>query len=308
MRQNFTPHKEQRDRKTSFIVKGDNKLFEFVLSKMGGMSKTAVKSLLSKKQISVNDKIITQYDYPLTEGDKVEIDFVKRKALQSAKLSILYEDNYIIVVNKSEGLLTTATDKQEDTTAFRIIMNHLKQQDKNNHLYIVHRLDRETSGVLIFAKDKETQKKLQENWHDIVLEKIYYALVEGVVQEESGTIHSWLKEEPKSKNVYSFDYDNGGMESFTDYKIVRTFQNHTLLEVNLRTGRKNQIRVHLQSIGHPIVGDKKYGGSVSPIGRIGLHAARITLRHPATNKIVTFEALVPEKIMKFREQRPLKDK
>ncbi len=308
MRQNFTPHKELKDRKTSFIVKGDDKLFDFVLSKMGGMSKTSVKSLLSKKQISVNDKIITQFDYPLKEGDKVEIDFVKRKILQNAKLSILYEDNYIIVVNKSEGLLTTATDKQEETTAFRIIMNHLKQQDKNNHLYIVHRLDRETSGVLVFAKDKDTQKKLQENWHKIVLEKIYYALVEGVVQEENGTIHSWLKEEPKSKNVYSFDYDNGGMESFTDYKIVKTFQNHTLLEVNLRTGRKNQIRVHLQSIGHPIVGDKKYGGGVSPIGRIGLHAARITLRHPATNKTVTFEAPVPEKIMKFREQRHLRSK
>ncbi len=293
--------KKQNDRSTSFFVKEEATLFNFVLAKMGSMSKTAVKSLLAKGQISVNERSVTQFDHPLHEGDSVKVSFSKpTTGLKSAKLSVLYEDDYIIVINKSEGLLSIATEKQEKSTAFRIVMNYMKQSDLHNRLYIVHRLDRETSGVLLFAKDKETQMRLQENWQRMVCEKIYYALVEGVVEQEEGTIHTWLTEEPKSKKVYSFDYDNGGQESFTDYKVVKRYKENTLLEVNLRTGRKNQIRVHLQAIGHPIVGDKKYGGNTSPIGRVGLHAARLTLFHPATNKKISFEAPTPEKITKFR--------
>ena len=291
-----------KDRSTTFFVKEDATLFDFVLKKMGSMSRTAVKSLLMKGQISVNNNSETKYDAPLHAGDKVKVDFVRGTVgLKNAKLSVLYEDDYIIVVNKKEGLLSVATEKNEEATAFRLVMNYLKKQNLNNRLYIVHRLDRETSGVLVFAKSKEVQEFMMSNWQRIVKEKIYYALVEGRMEQQEGTIHTWLNEDKKSKMVFSCDFDNGGQESFTDYKVVKEFRSYTMLHVNLRTGRKNQIRVHLQSIGHPIVGDKKYGAVPSPIGRIGLHALRITLYHPVTKKEMTFEAPLPEKMANFKQ-------
>lgn len=297
----FTP-KKSKDRIVTFLVKEENTLFDFAFKKMGSLSKTALKGYLAKGQISVNDKAITQYDYQLKVGDTVKIDFTKGTAgLKCAKISVIYEDDYIIVINKAEGLLSVATEKNEKETAFRIIMNHLKKQNKNNRLYIVHRLDRETSGLLLFAKQKEAQMILQENWQRIVSEKKYYALVEGILEQKEGTIHTWLNEDVKSKKVYSSDFDNGGQESFTDYKVEKEYKKgYSLLSINLRTGRKNQIRVHMQCIGHPIAGDKKYGGSTSPIGRIGLHAEKLTLRHPITGQVMTFVAPLPEKITKFR--------
>ena len=297
----FTP-KKSKDRIVTFLVKEENTLFDFAFKKMGSLSKTALKGYLAKGQISVNDKAITQYDYQLKVGDTVKIDFTKGTAgLKCAKISVIYEDDYIIVINKAEGLLSVATEKNEKETAFRIIMNHLKKQNKNNRLYIVHRLDRETSGLLLFAKQKETQMILQENWQRIVSEKKYYALVEGILEQKEGTIHTWLNEDVKSKKVYSSDFDNGGQESFTDYKVEKEYKKgYSLLSINLRTGRKNQIRVHMQCIGHPIAGDKKYGGSTSPIGRIGLHAEKLTLRHPITGQVMTFVAPLPEKITRFK--------
>lgn len=272
------------------------------------MSKTSLKSLLAKGQISVNGNNTTQYNHELHIGDIVEVNFVKKSVgLSNSKLSVIFEDDSFVAVNKSAGLLSVATDKNETETAFRMVMNHFKKQDLRSRIYILHRLDRETSGVLVFAKQKDVQIELQHNWHQLVSEKIYYAIVEGIVEKDEGTIHSWLTEEPKSKNVYSFNYDNGGLESFTDYKVLRRTNHNTFLEVHLRTGRKNQIRVHLQSIGHPIIGDKKYGGGISPIGRIGLHAAKIVIEHPFTHEIHTFEAPLPEKMKNFLKMRNTQD-
>lgn len=292
---------KNREKKTSFKVNEEAMLFDFAMRKMGSMSKNSLKNLLTKGLITVNGNTEKRPDHPLKEGDIVEISFKKASAgLSSSKLSIIYEDDYIIVVNKAAGVLSVATDKNETDTAFRIVMNHFKREDLRNRIYVVHRLDRETSGVLLFAKSKEIQMALQQNWQSCVLEKKYYAIVEGVIEEDKGTIHSWLYEEPKSKKVYSFNYDNGGLESFTDFKVTKRYNKYTALDVNLRTGRKNQIRVHLQSIGHPIIGDKKYGGSPSPIGRIGLHAERLVIQHPVTHKTLVLEAPLPDKMQKFR--------
>jgi len=285
------------DKITSFRVKEKAELFDFVLQKMGSMSKTAVKSLLNNRQIFVNDKVETQYNLMLQEGDQVTINFSKTKAVfHHAKLKIIYEDEYIIVVDKAEGLLAVATEKNEESTAFRVIMNYLKKQSLKNRLYVVHRIDRETSGVLLFAKQKETQLILQENWHRDVHERIYYAMVEGRVEKEQDSIVSWLTEDWKSKKVYSSFQDNGGQKSITHYQVVKRSEKFSLLKIELETGRKNQIRVHMQNIGHPIVGDKKYGSLVSPIGRIGLHAAVLGLRHPVTGKPIRFESEIPQKI------------
>ena len=288
---------KKTDKITSFRVKEKTELADFVLQKMGSMSKTAVKSLLSNRQISVNDKIETQYNLTLREGDRIAINFSKTKAgFRHAKLNIIYEDEYIIVVDKAEGLLAVATEKNEDSTAFRIIMNYLKKQSLKNRLYVVHRIDRETSGVLLFAKQKETQLLLQENWHRDVHERIYYAMVEGRVEKDRDSIVSWLTEDWKSKKVYSSFQENGGQKSITHYQVVKRSEKFSLLKIELETGRKNQIRVHMQSIGHPVVGDKKYGSLLSPIGRIGLHAAVLGLRHPVTGMPVRFESEIPQKM------------
>jgi 23S rRNA pseudouridine1911/1915/1917 synthase len=280
-----------------FEVKEKAGLFDFVSAKMKDMSKTKIKSLLYHKQIFVNDKIETGYNFPLCENDRVAIHFSKTGTdFHHAKLQIIYEDDYLIAVNKAEGLLAVATEKQEDTTAFHIIKAYLKKQNSSNKLYIVHRIDRETSGVLLFAKQKDIQIALQENWHNDVHERVYCALVEGIVEKDSGSIVSWLTEDDKSKKVYSSLDNNGGRKAITNYQVIKRSGNLSLLRIKLETGRKNQIRVHMQNIGHPIVGDKKYGASTSPIGRVGLHATILTLRHPITKKIISFEAEIPKKM------------
>ncbi|MDR1170111.1 MAG: RluA family pseudouridine synthase [Prevotellaceae bacterium] len=280
-----------------FKVGEKSGLFDFVFTKMKNMSKTKIKSLLSHKQISVNDRIETGYNFPLHENDRVAINFSKSKTdFHHAKLRIIYEDDYLIAVNKSEGLLAVATEKKEDTTAFQIVKDYLKKQNPNNKLYIVHRIDRETSGVLLFAKQKDIQIALQENWHKDVHKRIYYAMVEGVVEKDRDSIISWLTENRKSKKVYSSFNDNGGQKAITHYQVIKRSNSLSLLRIELETGRKNQIRVHMQDIGHPIAGDKKYGSVVSPVGRIGLHAAILTLRHPVTKQIITFEAEIPKKL------------
>jgi 23S rRNA pseudouridine1911/1915/1917 synthase len=268
---------------------------------MNNMSKTKIKSLLSHKQISVNGKIETGYNFPLHENDRVAINFSKQGTdFHHPKLQIIYEDDYLIAVNKSEGLLAVSTNKQEDATAFHIIKDYLKKQNRNSKLYIVHRIDRETSGVLLFAKQKDIQLALQENWHNDVHERIYCAIVEGIVEKDSDSIVSWLTEDDKSKKVYSSRNDNGGQKAITNYQVIKRSGNFSLLRIELKTGRKNQIRVHMQDIGHPIVGDKKYGAVTSPVGRVGLHATILALRHPVTKQIIRFEAAIPKKMTNGR--------
>lgn len=285
----------KKERTTAFFVKEDSQLFDFVMAKMGGMSRTAVKSLLVNQKITVNEQIVTQYNHPLKAGDRININFSnKESGLHHSKLRILFEDDYLIAVHKSEGLLSIATEKKETATAFRLIMNHQKKQNPRNRIYVVHRLDRETSGVLLFAKSKEVQEALQTYWHHDVYEKVYYAIVEGQMEKEKDTITSWLTESPKSKIVYSSPTDNGGEKAVLHYETVKQNNKYALVRINLVTGKKNQIRVQMQSIGHPIAGDKKYGSTSSPLRRVALHAAKLTLRHPATGERITIESPVPE--------------
>lgn len=285
----------KRDRSTAFFVKEESQLFDFVMNKMGSMSRTAVKSLLANQKITVNERIVTQNNHLLKMGDRVCINFSnKESGLHHSKLRILYEDDYLIAIHKSEGLLSVATEKKETATAFRIIMNHLKKQNPKNRVYVVHRLDRETSGVLIFAKKKEIQEALQNYWHHDVLEKVYYAVVDGNMEKDKGTITSWLTESQKSKIVYSSPTDNGGEKAILHYETIKRDNKFSLVKINLVTGKKNQIRVQMQSIGHPISGDKKYGSESSPLGRVALHAAKLTLRHPATGQRISFESPLPE--------------
>ena len=286
--------------KTRFGVGEKAELMDFLLQKMGGMSRTSVKNLLAHRQVGVNDKIVTQYNYQLVENDKVTVSSARGNIeLSHPKLRILFEDSYLFVVEKKHGLLTVSTGKSDETTAFSILKNYVKKQSPKNHIYIVHRLDRDTSGVLVFAKSREIQLALQQNWHTIVRRRTYNAVVEGIILKQEDTIVSWLTENPKSLKIHSSKTDNGGQKALTHYKLIKSNEKFSLLEINLETGRKNQIRVHLQQIGHPIVGDKKYGSTVNPIGRIALHAKILDFFHPATHRPVSFQSPVPKEFMRI---------
>jgi 23S rRNA pseudouridine1911/1915/1917 synthase len=281
---------------TTLRVTEPAELMQFLLAKMGGMSRNSVKSLLSHRQVMVNGKVTTLFNTALKAGDTVLVSSARGNIeLTHPKLKIIFEDQYLIVVEKKEGLLTVSTGKSDETTAFSILKNYVKKASPQNRIYVVHRLDRETSGIIMFAKTREIQLALQENWHRVITRRVYVALVEGKVEKPKDTIVTWLTENEKSLKIHSSNVDNGGQQAVTHYRTLKTNDNFSLLEVELETGRKNQIRVHMQDIGHPIAGDKKYGSEISPIGRMGLHARVLAFIHPMSLENVTFETQVPKK-------------
>jgi len=283
---------------TRLKVSESMELMDFLLAKMGGMKRNSIKSLLSHRQILVNDQITTQYNLPLKTGDLVIVSSVRGNTeLFHPKVRIIFEDPYLIVIEKQENILTVKTDHGNELTAFSILKKHVQKSAKNNRIYTVHRLDRETSGVLVFAKSQEIQQILQEKWHTDVKKRIYVAVVEGKPPKESDKIVSWLTENEKSLKIHSSSVDNGGQQAVTRYRVIKSNCDYSLLEIELETGRKNQIRVHLQSIGCPIAGDKKYGAKTSPIARVALHARILEFYHPVTKKIVRFETPVPRKFL-----------
>jgi len=292
------PKPNSKANETSLKVTEQAELMTFLLAKMGGMSRNSVKSLLSHRQVSVNNKVTTLYYTVLKPGDNVSISSSKGNTeLTHPKLRILFEDNSLIVVLKKEGLLTVSTGKTDETTAFSILKNHVKKASSQNRIYVVHRLDRETSGVIIFAKNRETQLALQENWHKIILKRIYVAVVEGKPEKGKDTIITWLTENEKSLKVHSSAINNGGQQAITHYKLLKSNDKLSLLELELETGRKNQIRVHMHELGTPVTGDKKYGAGFNPLGRMALHARLIEFIHPDTGKKVRFETPIPTEFL-----------
>jgi len=296
---NYTPPPKM----TRLKVSEATQLMDFLLAKMGGMSRSSVKSLLGHRQVTVNEKVVTQFDYMLKAADSVVINSTRGNVeLVHPKLRIIFEDSDLIVVEKKEGLLTVTTGRESETTAFLILKNYVKKSSTRNKIYTVHRLDRETSGVILFAKHSDAQHILRDNWHEIVTKRVYVAVVEGKVEKESDRIVSWLTENEISLKISSSRTDNGGKEAITNYRVIKSNDEFSLLEIELETGRKNQIRVHMESIGHPIVGDRKYG-STTTIGRLALHARVLEFYHPMTSEPLHFETPVPKEFLKvFRNQ------
>lgn len=205
------------------------------------------------------------------------------------KLEILYEDKQLIAVVKPSGLLTIGTDKEKDKTLYRKVSDYVKKQHKSNKVFIIHRLDKDTSGIILFAKDEKVKRILQHNWDKTI--RYYVALVEGKVTNQ-GTIKNWLKE-TKTLYTYSSNKKNDGVLAITKYKPILSTKEYSLLNIEILTGRKNQIRVHMKDINHPIVGDKKYGSIKNPIRRMCLHACYLKFIHPITNKEIILESNYP---------------
>ena len=214
--------------------------------------------------------------------------------MKKDKLNIIYEDKYLIVVSKPDKMLTIANDKEKENTLFHKVSLYLKKKNKNNKVFIVHRLDFDTSGLVIFAKDTKTKKVFQDNWHKVV--RKYIAILNGKLEHEKGIIKSYLKE-TKTNLVYSTNDSKNGLEAITEYRRILEENNLTLVEINLKTGRKNQIRVHMHDLGHSILGDKKYE-SKSNEHRMYLHAYYLKFEHPVTKKVIELESDIPSKFLK----------
>jgi 23S rRNA pseudouridine1911/1915/1917 synthase len=280
---------------TSYAVEEPTELLPFLLQVMKNNSRNSVKSILTRGQVNVDGKPVKQHNHPLIPGQVVGV-LGNKEAMQKTALvgiTILHEDDDIIVIDKEAGLLSMASKDPSEMTAYRQLSSYVKEENRANRIFVVHRLDRDTSGVMLFAKSEDVKEALQKDWKDIVKERIYTALVEGVMKDEEGTISSWLTES-KAMKVHSSSYDNGGKHAVTHYKKIRGNKDFTLLEVQLETGRKNQIRVHMEELGHPIAGDKKYGAHSNPLKRLGLHATTLALIHPRTGELVRYSAKVPK--------------
>lgn len=295
-----TPAEKARARYTGYLVKEPMELMEFLAAKMPDASRTKLKSLLSKRIVLVDNVITTQFNFPLQPGMKVLISKDKnKKEFKHPLLKIVYEDAYLIVVEKKEGLLSVNTERQKERTAITILSEYVSRSSRGRKVYPVHRLDRDTSGLMMFAKDEKTQRTLRDNWHDIVTDRRYVAVVTGEMEKDYGTIISWLTD--RTLYVSSSNYDDGGSKSITHYRTIKRANGYSLLELQLETGRKNQIRVHMQEQGHPIVGDGRYGvdGAPNPIGRMALHAFKLCFYHPVTNEEMEFETPYPPAFKKL---------
>ncbi|MFZ3101165.1 MAG: RluA family pseudouridine synthase [Desulfitobacteriaceae bacterium] len=281
-------------KQTCLYVTENTELLNFLLAQMPDKGRNSIKSLLVHHQILVDNKVTTVYNQPLEVGQQVVISGIKvLQESQPQGLKIVFEDPYIIVIEKQAGMLSIATDFEKEHTAYNILSEHVKKRDSKNRIFVVHRLDRATSGLMMFAKSGEVKEALQNAWKEVVLERSYAVVVEGLVAKDQGTITSWLKEN-KALCMYSSRTPNDGQKAVTHYQVIKKNNSYSLLEVKLETGRKNQIRVHMQDIGHSVIGDKKYGGSKSPINRLGLHARVLVFRHPVTGEEVRFESQIPK--------------
>ena len=268
-----------------YIVKENEILIEFLKKMFSNLSKNSVKSLLHNEKVFVNGNMTTKYNYELNVGDIVEI---REKVAKN--IDIIYEDKDIIVINKPSGLLTVATEKEKNKTAYHLVMEYLKKKNKNNRIFIIHRLDKDTSGIIMFAKNERAKHLYQDNWNDIVKKRCYYAVIDGKMENKEGTIKSYLKE--NGNMVYSVK-DRSGKLAITEYKVLKERKTISLLDINLKTGRKNQIRVHMKENKTPILGDLKYGEKSKLINRLALHAYKLELINPVTKKLLTFEINMP---------------
>jgi 23S rRNA pseudouridine1911/1915/1917 synthase len=268
-------------------------LLDFLLKNAGNKSRTKIKATLRGQGIKVNGRITTQFDYQLKPGMKVSISKAKRDGQQlvSRYVKLVYEDRHIVVIEKAEGILSMAAG-HSSLNVKSVLDDYFHKSHQRCTAHVVHRLDRETSGLMIYAKDMDTEQILEHNWHDIVYDRRYVAVVSGEIEDDGGTIANWLKDN-KAYVTYSSPVDNGGKYAITHFHVLARTTEHSLVEYRLETGRKNQIRVHSADMGHPVCGDMKYGNGDDPLHRLCLHAYRLDFYHPITGSRMEFETPIP---------------
>lgn len=301
-RNNGRRGRQMPDRVIGWTNQGEENLglMDFVASKMKDAKRNDLKKWLKFGQLMVNGAVTTAFDAPVSPGSRVDLNLTRPFVVfKHPRLKIVYEDDDIIVVDKGYGLLSVGTDSDRKVeTAYSILRNYVKEVDPAQKIFIVHRLDRHTSGLMMFAKTIDAKEAMQHNWNNMVLDRTYVALLEGIVEEDEGVIKSYLKETSQHEVYSSPEPLPDSKMAVTRFKVLKRGRNYTVAEFSLDTGRKNQIRVHAKEIGHPIAGDRKYGAKTSPLNRLALHARTLRFAHPITRKDMNFESSVPPKFWK----------
>ena len=288
MRNNAYQQQEQYDH---YVVDAPCELLEWLLANLK-QSRSKVKATLQGRGVRVGGKVVTQFDYRLEPGMKVAVSKVKKAAeLKSRYVRLVYEDRHLVVVEKQAGILSMAAG-HSSLTVKAVLDDYFRRSNQRCTAHVVHRLDRDTSGLMIYAKEMQAEQILEHEWHERVYDRRYVAVVSGEMERDEGTVASWLRDN-KAYITYSSPVDNGGKYAVTHYHTLARTTQHSLVEYVLETGRKNQIRVHSADIGHPVCGDVKYGNGDNPIGRLCLHAYVLSFVHPITNRRLEFETPVP---------------
>ena len=300
------PTKDYKNLK-QFVVKEPCELLEFLLKTFSGQSRNSVKSLLGSHRVSIDGAPVTQFNFKLYPGDTVIISDSAIRRKTRSNLPIIYEDSDLIVINKPTKLLSVPSDNEKGSTAFRMVNDYLQQKDKHNRAFIVHRLDEDTSGILMFAKNDRMARALTDgdNWNNLVKKRGYYAIVEGILENKEGRVTSYLKKNSQNM-MYSSKKKGDGQFAITDYKVVSETKDYTLVDVDIKTGRKNQIRVHFGDLGHHIIGDDKYGEPANPLKRLGLHAYELDIVNPLTGKLMKFKAPMPKEFSSLMNENYVK--
>lgn len=298
-RHHRTPASRPADRIRGWTNEGEETgLLAFVASRMAGRSRNDLKTWLRHGHLRIDGTVTTAFDAPVATGSTVELNLGRPFVVfRHPRMQLVYEDDDVIVVNKGYGLLSVGTQShKKEESAYDILRAYVKQQNPANKLFVVHRLDRDTSGLMMFAKTEEAMETLRHNWNNMVLDRTYVALLEGYLEPDKGFRKSRLAENSQFV-VYSTDDPEEGKLAVTHWNVLRRGNGLSLVEFSLDTGRKNQIRVHASEMGHPISGDRKYGARDSRLHRLCLHARTLRFAHPVTRKDMRFEIPVPPKFL-----------
>jgi len=286
------------NRTKTYLVYHETDLLTFCCEKIPKQSRHNVQRIIANHQVAVGGAPVSLFSYKLFPEDEVTISWDRISKHERHDLPIIYEDDDLIAINKPSGLLSTPSDREKGRTAYRLVSDYVTQKDRNNRIFVVHRLDEDTSGVLIFAKSFAVREALQNNWADIVTNRGYYAIVEGMDIPEEGTLKDYLAQD-STFQVYVVRNPAKGKLAITHYKKITAKAGYSLLDVHLETGRKNQIRVQLGNIGHYVIGDDRYGEPSNPLHRLGLHAYELDLKNPLNGKEYKFNAPMPPEFKKM---------
>ena len=291
MRNTNNTYKTQGGDNLVINVKENAPLLEYLINNVSE-SRSKLKATLQGRGIAVNGRMVTQFDYQLKAGDKIIISrHKKQNQFKSRYVKIVYEDRWLVVVEKNIGILSMAAG-HSSLNVKSVLDDYFLKSRQKCRAHVVHRLDRDTSGLMVYAKDIETEQILEHNWHQIVYDRRYVAVVSGEMAQDNGTIANWLKDN-KAYITYSSPTDNGGKYAVTHFQVLNRTTEHSLVEYKLETGRKNQIRVHSADMGHPVCGDVKYGNGDDPLHRLCLHAYMLCFTHPVTGEPMEFSTPIP---------------
>ena len=291
MRNTNNTYKTQGGDNLVITVKENAPLLEYLINNVSE-SRSKLKATLQGRGIAVNGRMVTQFDYQLKAGDKIIISLHKKQnQFKSRYVKIVYEDRWLVVVEKNIGILSMAAG-HSSLNVKSVLDDYFLKSRQKCRAHVVHRLDRDTSGLMVYAKDIETEQILEHNWHQIVYDRRYVAVVSGEMEQDNGTIANWLKDN-KAYITYSSPTDNGGKYAVTHFQVLNRTTEHSLVEYKLETGRKNQIRVHSADMGHPVCGDVKYGNGDDPLHRLCLHAYMLCFTHPVTGEPMEFSTPIP---------------